>query len=105
MNGVGAGQLFHLQSVLDDEAGRVGYVSDGNDIGSGTTNFYLYAEDAHVDSVVKELIDMQRRKLLPAGMRIGVAIYKDAKRREWDYRPVYPKGLTQFDIMYRAKKN
>jgi hypothetical protein len=93
-------QIFKLQSVFDDHAEEHGYDSDGNDVGSGTENYYLYADDRKVDAVVQSVIAMQKQKLLPDGMRIGVANYKDANRRDWDYRAAYPKSLTQFDISY-----
>jgi hypothetical protein len=79
----------------------MGYDSDGNDAGSGTENFYLYAGDEVVNGVVRHLIAMEARHLLPPGMRIGVAVYKDAARKDWDYRPVYPAGLAEFDLMHR----
>jgi hypothetical protein len=92
-------QLFRLQSVLDDHAAQGGYRSDGNDVGGGVVNFYLYADDARVDAVVRNVVAMRTQNLLPDGMQIGVAVYKDAKRKDWSYRPAYPKTLKKFDIL------
>lgn len=92
---------FHVQQVLDDRAGQLGCDSDGNDIGSGTTNFYLYAADPAIDGVVRRLIAMEAEHALPPDMRIGVAVYKDAARKDWTYRPAHPAGLKSFDITYR----
>ncbi len=92
-----------LQGVFDDNAGRGGYASDGNDVGGGVENFYLYVDDARVDAAIQAVVDMQKRKLLPGGMRIGVAVYKDAARKDWNYRPAYPAALKKFDITYPAQ--
>ena len=102
-NALSTWQVFRLQGVFDDRADQGGYFSDGNDVGSGTQNFYLYADDNRVDSVVQFVIAMERDKQVPDGMRIGVAVYKDAKRKDWAYRAVYPSTLTHFNIMYRGK--
>jgi hypothetical protein len=98
-------QIFKIQGVFDDRADKIGYDSDGNDIGSGTENYYLYADDGKIDAVVQGVITMQKEKVLPGGMRIGVAVYKDANRRDWSYRAVYPKSLTEFDITYSRSRN
>lgn len=102
-NGLSTFQLFQVQHILDDRAQQGGYNSDGNDVGSGTTNFYLYADDKRVDAVVRELITMQQQKLLPDGMQVGIAEYKDANRKDWSYRPAYPATLKHFDITYSGK--
>jgi hypothetical protein len=90
----------HVQTLLDDRAAQGGYESDGNDIGSGTMNFYLYASDAAVNDVVRRLVAMEAGHELPPDMRIGVAIYKDKARKDWTYRAAYPAGLKTFDITY-----
>jgi hypothetical protein len=95
--------LMHVQSILDDDGAKAGYDSDGNDVGGGAENFYIYADDAAADGVVHRLIGMETRKMLPEGMRIGVAVYKDAKRKDWTYRPAYPAGLKTFDITYKQE--
>jgi len=92
---------FRVQATLDNRAQRLGYDSDGNDIGSGTVNFYLYSPDENVDGVVRDLVAMEKQQQLPPGMQIGVAIYKDTARKDWAYRAAYPTGLKNFDIMYR----
>ncbi len=92
---------FGVQTLLDNHAQEMGYDSDGNDIGSGTVNFYLYASDATVDGVVRHLIAMEAQHQLPPEMRIGVAVYKDVARKDWTYRAAYPASLKNFDIMYR----
>jgi hypothetical protein len=100
---VRAVDLMRVQGALDDDAAKAGYDSDGNDVGGGTENFYLYADDAAADGVVHRLIGLQTRKQLPEGMRIGVAVYKDANRKDWTYRPAYPADLKTFDITYKQK--
>ena len=98
-HGITNAQFFDIQGVFDDHAGQYGYDSDGNDVGGGLTNFFLYAEDARVADVVRDVIAMRNGKLLPDGMRIGVAVYKDVARKDWTFRPAYPAGLKSFDIV------
>jgi hypothetical protein len=95
--------LMQVQTALDDDAAKAGYDPDGNDAGGGTENFYLYAGDATADGVVRSIIALQARHQLPDGMRIGVAVYKDASRKDWTYRPAYPAALKTFDITYKEK--
>ncbi len=78
------------------------YFVDGNDVGGGTMNIFIYADDERVASVVSKLVTMHDQ--LPGGMRIGVAEYKDAKRKDWTFRPVYPRELKHFDITYDTKQ-
>jgi hypothetical protein len=94
-------ELLRLQTTFDERAQQKGYDSDGNDVGSGTTNFYFYADDKQVNSVVQDLIAMRTQNLVPDGMRIGVAVYKNEKRDDWTYRAVYPPSLKNFDITYK----
>ena len=77
-----------VQSTLDARARQMGYRTDGHDANS----FYLTAPDATVDGVLRHLIWMEARHVLPAGMRIGVAATKDGP-----YRAAYPADLTSFD--------
>ena len=98
-----AWQVFRLQGVFDDRAEQGGFISDGNDVGSGTQNFYLYADDERADAAVRYVIAMRQKGELPEGMRIGVAVYKDAARKDWSYRVAYPDTLKHFDITYREK--
>lgn len=83
-----------------EEASDGSYFVDGHDMGSGTTNVFLYAEDAAADRTVARIISLFEQKKLPADMRIGKAVYQDAERRNWVFQPMYPPGLTHFDIMY-----
>ncbi|MFZ1991108.1 MAG: hypothetical protein WAW96_15215 [Alphaproteobacteria bacterium] len=73
---------------------------DGNDVGSGTCNIYVYAGD--VQSTVNLLIALEHKKQLPTKMRIGVAHYTDAGHKNWTYEAVYPAGSRQFSLMYRS---
>lgn len=102
-NGLSAFQFFKLQVVLDDHAREHGYLSDGNDVGGGTTNFFLYADDKRVDEVVQSVVALEHQKQLPDGMQIGVAVYKDAARKDWTFRAVHPAGLQSFDLTYGKK--
>ena len=91
-----ASHLIRLQNAFDDNAEKLGYKSDGNDVGGGVVNFYLYADDAQVQRLIPKLVDLQEQGTLPADMRIGVAVYKDAARKDWTYRPAYPAQLKSF---------
>jgi hypothetical protein len=86
-------QYFAAELVIEGECGDVCYV-DGNDIGSGTFNVFLYAQD--VDAAVALLRRLHESGRLPRGMRVGVADYTNAERTDWTYRPVYPDDLTSF---------
>lgn len=72
---------------------------DGNDVGSGTLNVYLYTQD--VSATVRLLTGLENAGRIPPGLRIGVAQYTDRQRRDWTYRGVYPAGLKSFDLIYR----
>ncbi len=72
---------------------------DGHDIGSGTSNVFIYAEDAKVDSAVRHIIDMVERGKIPEGMKLAVAQYLDAERTDWTFKPVYPADLKSFAIL------
>lgn len=74
---------------------------DGNDVGSGTVNVYLYTQD--VPSTVRMLVGLENAGKVPGALRIGVAWYKDA-RRDWTYEGVYPKGLKTFELMDRNSR-
>ncbi len=102
-SGLSREQVFDVQGKLDDLGTKDGFDSDGNDVGGGTANFYLYADDKHADKVVQEIVDMQKKGQLPGGMRIGVAVYKDSARKDWIYRVAYPSTLKHFDITYHEK--
>jgi len=69
---------------------------DGNEIGQGKVNLFLYTED--VPGTVKMLVNLESAGKLPAGMQVGVARYKDKARKDWDYISVYPKGSHHFDL-------
>jgi hypothetical protein len=73
---------------------------DGNDIGSGTYNLYLYTQD--VPETVKRLVKLEEAQRIRPGLRIGVAKYTDSTRKDWTYEAVYPSTLKDFDISYRA---
>ena len=86
---------LQLESRIDRMCRDMCYL-DGNDIGSGTYNLYLYTGD--VTETVKRLIDLQQSQKIPSGMRIAVAKYKNRDRTDWIYEPVYPHTLKQFDL-------
>ncbi|MDR3525669.1 MAG: hypothetical protein P4L57_00200 [Rhizomicrobium sp.] len=100
-DGPSVAHLFDAENRLENESSGL-YIVDGNDIGGGTFNVFIYADDAQVDVVVHKLIAMHDQ--LPNGMRIGVAVYKDAQRKDWTFRPVYPDGLREFYITYGAER-
>ncbi len=87
-----------LESVSDGK-----YFVDGHDVGSGTVNVFLYAEDSKVDAAIAVVVSFFEQGKLVQGMRIGRAIYEDEKRRNWHFQPVYPPGLAEFQIMYRRR--
>ena len=74
---------------------------DGNDIGGGTYNLYLYTQD--VPETVKRLVQLEAAHRIPSGLRIGVAKYTDSTHKDWTYEAVYPSTLTDFNISYGAK--
>jgi hypothetical protein len=91
--------LFHAEDELDRASGDL-YFEDGNDIGGGTFNVYLYTQ--RIDATVQKIIELERLGRIPAGARIGVAQYSNAQRTDWTYKPVWPAGLKSFDITYGA---
>ncbi|WP_293906625.1 hypothetical protein [Phenylobacterium sp.] len=72
------------------------YFEDGNDVGGGYFNVYLYTD--HVPETVAHLIDMERAGKVPRNLRIGVAVYKGGDRSDWTYRPAHPATLTLFGV-------
>jgi hypothetical protein len=98
-------QLREVHKIEDAlEAVSAGkYFVDGHDIGSGTVNVFLYAEDSKVDSAIAAVVRFFEQGKLPKGMRIGRAIYEDEKRKNWRFRPAYPPGLAEFHIMYSRR--
>jgi hypothetical protein len=91
--------MWRVESILEAHENDL-YFVDGNDVGSGTINFFLYARDENVDATVNAVVRLYEQKLLPDGMRVGVAAYKNEARSDWDFRPVFPVGLEQFNITY-----
>ena len=88
-----------IEGLLEG-AGENLYLVDGHDMGGGTTNVFLYAEDDVVDDAAALIIALFEDEKLPQGMRLAKAVYKNAERSEWHFEPLYPKGLSHFDIMY-----
>jgi hypothetical protein len=74
------------------------YVLDSFDLGSGTMNVFLYAEDP--DKAVRRVEEIFAQGLLPQGMRIGVADTEGTEQSTRTYHPVYPPSLAQFKLMY-----
>lgn len=85
-----------------DSACRETCFDDGNDVGSGTFNVYLYTQD--VPATVRLLTNLESAGSIPGELRIGIARYKDRERRDWSYKPAYPAGLKFFDLTYRNSK-
>jgi len=61
-----------LESV---SSGR--FIVDGHDVGGGTVNVSLYADDSNVDAAIALVIRLFEQGKLPKEMRIGRAIYED----------------------------
>lgn len=74
---------------------------DGNDIGGGAYNIYLYTQD--VPKTVKLLVQLEQTRRLPRGLQIGIAKYKDNRHADWTYAPAYPSNLKTFDLSYDQK--
>lgn len=94
----GLDALIPIEDVLIEEEDGI-FEVDGHDIGSGTFNVFIYAEDAKVDSAVRHIIDMVERGKIPEGMKLAVAQYLDAERTDWTFKPVYPADLKSFAIL------
>jgi hypothetical protein len=90
---------FTTQDRVSAACGSICFV-DGNDLGSGTRNLYLYTQPKDVRKTINLLIELEGAKRLPGNMRIGIAEYKNEKHSDWTYRPAYPAGLKQFSIVY-----
>jgi hypothetical protein len=88
---------FRLESTLENESQGL-YEVDGNDIGSGTYNIFLYAVDP--DLAVQRVIKIFENGRLRPGIRIGVAQYTNEDRTDWVYRAAYPPELENFEITY-----
>jgi hypothetical protein len=73
---------------------------DGHDLGSGTANIFLLADDEKVDDVVNQIAELVKEQKLPEGVHVGVAEYLDEDRTDWRYRPALPPGLDRFDLTY-----
>lgn len=92
-------QIHKIEDNLE-QLGNGRFFVDGHDVGSGTINVFIYAEDAQVDAAIALIIRYFEQGKLPKGLRIGRAVYEDAKRTNWTFHPAYPPGLGSFDIMY-----
>jgi hypothetical protein len=89
---------FAAEEVIFNAGGEIYHV-DGNDIGGGTFNVFLFTDD--VDATVQKLIKLEKTGSLPSGLRIGVGDqYTNSDKTDVNYRAVYPEGLTKFDTMY-----
>jgi len=97
--GMGLQEIHKIEDALEVVSGGK-YSVDGHDVGSGTVNVFLYAEDSKVDLAISTIVRFFEQGKLPKGMRIGRAIYEDEKCRNWHFQPIYPSGLAEFDIMY-----
>ena len=97
MRGLFPFKRISAESRAEQACGDICFV-DGNDIGSGTFNLYLYTAD--VPETVRRMAALEMAGRLPAGMRIGYAKYTRADRSDWVYEPAYPSDLKNFDITY-----
>ena len=86
-----------LLNVLYNES-HDAYVVDSFDLGSGTMNVFLYADDP--DKAVQRVEEIFDQGLLPPGMRIGVADTEGTEQSTRTYHPAYPPSLAQFKLMY-----
>jgi hypothetical protein len=97
----GLGELFalnrclHAERVVERASGDI-YFEDGNDVGGGLCNVYLYTSD--IDATVGRVIALENSGKIPVGVQIGVAIYKDRALKDWTYKPAYPRGLKSFGV-------
>jgi hypothetical protein len=89
-----------LESRVDRTCGNICFL-DGNDIGSGTYNLYLYTQDTA--AMVKLLVQLEEAHRIPPGLAIGVAKYTDPEHKNWTYEAAYPSTLKDFDISYSAR--
>jgi hypothetical protein len=87
----GMDTLLLIEALLAANSNGL-YAVDGHDVGSGTCNFFVVAENR--DAAVERLIALARTGELPKGVRIGV---HDAG--ETSLRAVFPKGLGHFSLM------
>jgi hypothetical protein len=93
----GLDALFPIEDALIDEEGGL-FEVDGHDIGSGTFNVFIYAEDAKVESSLRHIVEMAERGAVPEGMKLAIAQYLNAERTDWAFKPVYPADLKSFAI-------
>jgi hypothetical protein len=96
-NDISLDQVWAIEDTPEAEAEGL-FDVDGHDLGSGTANVFLYARDPQ--AAVGKVMRLYFARRLRPGMRVGVAEYKDASRKDWDYRPVFPRGLHRFDLIY-----
>lgn len=89
---------MQLESHVDTACQDVCFL-DGNDIGSGTYNLYLYTSD--VPETVKRLVALEQSRQIPTELRVAVAKYKDGNHTDWTYEPVYPPTLKHFELFNR----
>jgi hypothetical protein len=89
-------EVWSLEDRLEAESEGL-YDVDSHDFGTGIVNVFLYA--GNPDAAIGKVIRIYLAGQLRPGMRIGVQDYDQATRR-WEYRPVYPRGLHRFDLVY-----
>jgi len=73
---IDAREIYKIEDALEVVSGGK-YSVDGHDVGSGTVNVFLYAEDSKVDLAISTIVRFFEQGKLPKGMRIGRAIYED----------------------------
>lgn len=75
------------------------YDVDGHDIGSGQFNVFMYADDRKIDVAIARIIQLFQDGKLAPGMKLGVAVYVDLTRTDWSFKPVFPPGLREFEVI------
>src|SRR5262245_3172157 len=89
-----------LLDVLDTHSQNL-YVVDSFDLGGGTMNVFLYSADP--EQAVRRVIELFEDRLLPGGMRIGVADSQGGAQASRTYHPVYPPDLKDFKLIYPSE--
>src|SRR5262245_51276681 len=68
-------EIYKVEEALETVSGGV-YLVDGHDVGSGTVNVFLYADDAKVDAAIALVVRFFEQGRLPKRMRVGRAVYQ-----------------------------
>jgi hypothetical protein len=91
-------ELIEIENALIDEAEDL-FEVDGHDIGSGTFNVFMYAEDGSVEASIARVIQLFEDGRLSPNMKLGVAVYEDQEREIWTFKPAFPLDLNEFELI------